>query len=288
VNNRDWAVVIWLAIAIIFFGRQKEVRSSFGQVLRTVAGPKILVPLLAMPAYIAALVYLGWRLGLWNDELVKDTIIWVIGPAMALFVNSASAGKSEHFFRRAALSTVKYTVLVEFYLNLVVLPLAAELVLVPVVTLVALLTVVAATEDRYRQVHQFLSVTSVVIGLGLLVYVTVRVATDWREFDTLHELQVLALPVWLTVGVLPYIYGLSVYANYETTFMRVDLATENKRSRRNAKLALVTGLRLRVRAVSHFAHPWLHEITGATSFAEARHVVRSFRSSWLEEGGSRK
>ena len=61
--------------------------------------------------------------------------------------------------------------------------------------------------------------------------------------------------------------------------MRIGFATEDRRARRRAKLALVTRLHFRSRDSHAFAGPWIQRIASAPSFAAARQVVTDYRKS---------
>jgi hypothetical protein len=278
-TNRDWASLFWLGLFVAWVLSKKDVRSSLADVARTAMTPKILLPTLTMFGYIAATVLVGAKLKLWNSDLFKDTVVWSFGPALVLLFSISDAGEKEHFFRRAVLNTIKYTILIEFYMNLVVLSLPVELVLVPVVTILTLLSIVTSTDDQYKSVKTLLNWVTSLIGCALLITVTTRLAHSWHRIDAAGDLRQFALPVWLTVGLLPYIYLLSLWAGYELLFLRIDFATDSRMSRRRAKLALLVGLNARTHRVNQFAHPWMHRVSAASSFSEAYRVVRNYRHS---------
>ncbi len=77
-NNREWAILIWLGIFLIWALSRKDIRSILGNVLREVGSPQILVPLGGMLGYVALEVWLGYKATLWRSYLTKDTIAWLI------------------------------------------------------------------------------------------------------------------------------------------------------------------------------------------------------------------
>jgi hypothetical protein len=76
---------------------------------------------------------------------------------------------------------------------------------------------------------------------------------------------------------MPIVAVLGVYAVYDTAFARVRWASEDRRRRWRARLALIAGLHLRGHDVSDFNGLWCKELTAASSLSEARAVVRRFR-----------
>ena len=93
-----------------------------------------------MLAWVGLELWVGARLGLWNTVLAKGTILWTLGSAGVLLFNCTqtdSDGDDAHFFRRTILATVGVAAFVEFFVNLYVMSLPAELVLQIVVAVPA-------------------------------------------------------------------------------------------------------------------------------------------------------
>lgn len=281
-NNREWATLTWLFTAFVLVLLIKDVRKSIPGLLKTALTPKISLPLLAMFIYLAGLVVMLHSLGLWSSDLTKDTIIWVLGPAVALFFRAGISGQSEHFFRQAVIGTIKFTVLVEFYINLFVLPLWAELLLLPVITMLVLLSTVAGTssdKEQYRPVKVLVDQLIGLIGLALTTYVAVQLVRNWPLRDAGHDLRSLTLPILMTIGLLPFIYALSLWATYEGVFLRINFATDDTSARRRAKVMLLRMLNVHVHQVGQFKHPWLGRLARSTTSAEARGVLRQFKAN---------
>ena len=133
-DNREWALLIWLGVLLLWVLSRKDLRASLGQVFRTAANPKILIPLAGMIGYILLELWIGERLSLWHGDLTADTVVWVIVTAVVLFLNFDEASKP-HFFRRRSLETLGVTEFVQFFTNLFVLSLVAEIALQPFLAL---------------------------------------------------------------------------------------------------------------------------------------------------------
>ncbi len=74
-NAPELAALIWLGIFIAWALSQAAVRREVSGVLAPLAHPALAVPLLALVAYVAALVYIGSLVGLWESHLITDTIV---------------------------------------------------------------------------------------------------------------------------------------------------------------------------------------------------------------------
>ena len=277
-NNREWATLIWLGIVAVSLLSWKDMRPLLANVVRSAAKPVLVLPAIALWGWTALLVVAASRVHLWTLDLLKDTVIWSIGPALGLYWSVTKVSENPQFYRRLALSTIGYTVLIEFYMNLRVFSLLRELILLPTITFVALMAVVAARDKKYSTVKTFLDVMMSLAGLGLLVYVTIALVSSWHAEDLGHDVRDLLLPAWLTVAAVPYVYGLSLFFGYQSAFGRIDLWMKGQdRVAKRAKLALVVELNVRTHPVNRFGGRWLNELAEARTFSAARDVVRRYR-----------
>jgi hypothetical protein len=283
-NNREWAILIWgVGIFLILMGR-REIRSSVGQLLRLALSPPLLIPLLLMVGYVVGEIWLGYKARLWRSDLIKDTIVWFMISALALFSRYDQASKQPRFFRRRLLAAISISVFLEFFANLFVLNLIAELALQPLLLLLGLLIAVTEREERFRALRTPLNALLALIGLSILTYSVRQLFISWNAVDKPVTALQFAVPIWLTIGLLPYVYLLSLYSNYQSAFHAIDVHSDNRRSRRRAKLALVTKLHLRTRDSYRFGgSPWLERIVSARTFPAARRVVADFQESRREE-----
>jgi hypothetical protein len=285
-NNREWASLIWLALFAVWALRQTGVAAGLWGAVRIAASWKIWVPFVLLAGWIIGLCWFGEQVRIWDNELVKDTLIWSLGPAIGALFSITDVGKKPRFFRRALLAAVGYTVLVEFFVNLYVFSLSVELVLVPLVTLIVLTSLVAGMKQETMVVKRVLDAITGIIGILLLGYVVAHLVNVWNQTDKVAELRELALPMWLSVGTLPFIYFLALISSYESAFMRIGWQLNDRTARRRAKLALIAGLHLRYYAVATFGGTNLLQLRSARSFKEARKIARSPNRNLLEDTGS--
>jgi hypothetical protein len=142
----------------------------------------------------------------------------------------------------------------------------------------------AESDERLRALRTPLNALLAVIGLSMLAYSVRQLFVSWNAVDKPVTALQFALPIWLTIGLLPYVYLLSLYSNYQSAFHAIDVHSDNRRARRRVKLALVTGLHFKTRDSYTFGgSPWLERIVSAPSFRAARRVVADFQESRREE-----
>jgi hypothetical protein len=244
-----------------------------------------------LAAYVIALVLLGREIGLWTSDLIAATVVWFVATAMVLFLKSTRVSEETGFMRHTFRHAVGAAVLVEGFVNLYVFPLPVELILEPTIfLLVATAAYAEAThKEEYGDALKLFNFMIASIGLAFLVYVVIHVLSDWSGSSLATDLRELALPVWLTVGLLPFIYLLGLGIAYEASFLRIELSPlGNARSRRRAKLALFLGVNIHARWLGGFGPPWPYRLADKPGLAEARAVVREFRLESAEAERQRR
>jgi hypothetical protein len=284
-NNREWASLFWLGVIAVFVLWKRETRQALGTVIRVATHWTIWLPFTGLLIWLAALIFLASLVGLWTVDLTKDTIVWT-AAAVALYFGVTRTAHEPHYFRRAAFATVRLTVFVEFYVSLYVFSLPFELVLLPTIAVMLMLSTVAGMDPKTRVLRRPLNILTSLIGLAIIVYSTIQLVVTWNQVNWLETSRKFALPIWLTLAGLPFLYLLSLLVNYEQAFLRLRWAAQNPAALRRAKLTLFIGLHLRTYMVGSFGGPWLSRLTEASSFKEAIRVVKEYRSAKQATQGS--
>jgi len=276
-DNRELASLFWLSVCLCWVLSNPELRSGLGGVLRSFLQPFICVSLLAMAGYMALEVWAGARLGIWNSELLNPTLLWAVLSGGVMFFESNKAARDSRFFRTVLADTVAIGVFVEFFMNMFVMSLLAELIVQPVIAATAILRAVAGNKPENRQVRKFVDALLALTGFGLIAYTAWRTYTDWATLDAREVTLEFLLPVWLTAGLLPYVYVLSLVITYDSALRGINWAAKDGRPRWRAWLALAAGLHSRHRDVNAFTWNRAQQIVEAPSLSAARAVVRDFR-----------
>jgi hypothetical protein len=117
---------------------------------------------------------------------------------------------------------------------------------------------------------------------ALLLATTARLAGELGGLDKVETVRLLALPVWLTVAAIPFLFILGTGFDYDWASAQVGLAV-GKRTPWRAKAALLFGLRLRGRPFRDFGgSAFPRRLAEAKSLVDARHVVTDYRT-WDRE-----
>jgi hypothetical protein len=277
-NNREWAILIWLAVLLVWLLLGKKSRAALASAVRTFCTPNILIPVSLLLGYVGIEVWLGAWLSLWRLELIKETVVWFLATGFALFLNFNKVATERHYFRNRMLAAFGLVVFLEFFTNLFVLNLVAELLLQPFLALLGMMTVVAAARREHRPAKRLAEGLLIATVLALLAFNVQQVVVNWDEIDRGLAIRQLALPMWMTVGLLPFVYFMSLYSNYELAFKWIGFRGQGDRwSRLRAKAVLILETHLRTKLVHRFNMYWGRQAAAARSFRAARQVVKDFR-----------
>jgi hypothetical protein len=242
------------------------------------------VPYLFLAGWAALVIWLAWRVGMWDYRLTTTTVITFVTTGTILFGKAAGATilTEPGFIRQTTASTIGAAALLSAYTSITPFPLAAEAVLTIALLLAGLLYAVARSRREYAGCANALTVIFVLVVLGDVLYVSVNLATNWATTDWRVLFEGVLLPIWFTIGLLPAAYVLALFSLYQSAVTRVVIARLpsdlTRRERRQAWLALTVELRLRSGMVAAFGGEHARKLGHATSLREARAIVREARA----------
>lgn len=226
-NNRELASLLWFAgLASWLLVRHR--RSTLDAVRKLAGAFRPVLPHFALYGiWIGVVVAAGSRVGLWNVGLLKATVLWALLSGIGLLASTMDALKRRRWFWRVLISTIGATAAVELFVNLKSFPLAVELLLQPVIFF-ALVVPVVARDPEHRPVRVVAGWTSALIGFAAVGWTALGLSRQWSELDLGQLGAEAALPVWLTVGALGFLYPFTLYMAYEQLLKRMTWRAQGR------------------------------------------------------------
>src|SRR5690606_15232277 len=158
-SNREISIIVWLLLTFIFLTASSKVNfGKFLLVLKALFSKKIISFYIGIGIYLALIVTLFNRFGVWEFSLYKDFIYWFFTTGMVLFFN-VSYLKTHNDFNNIIVTSTSSTSRLEFIVGLYIVSLVWELILVPTLTFVLILAFVAEIkkeDSSYKLVATFL------------------------------------------------------------------------------------------------------------------------------------
>src|SRR5690348_11235896 len=89
-SSREIAVTIWAIVALTLSLLQTRIRRSLAGVIRQALKWKLVAPVAAMMAYVAATVAVLAKVGFWTSQLWKETGFWFLFAGVAVLFSGMS------------------------------------------------------------------------------------------------------------------------------------------------------------------------------------------------------
>ena len=239
---RESALILWVSILAVFFISKKEVRTSIGNLIRSLLNIQLFSILVIFNLCILGIIWILFNLSLWETLLIKDTIYWYFSVAIIMLMNSNNI-TGHKYFKDVALASIRWIVFLEFLINFATFNLIVELILMPILIITvatqAFAEVYSEKDEKYRLTNKFLKNVLSIIGLIFICYSFYKTFTNFSQLATIINLKSFLLPILLTIFISPFIYLLSVYMNYESLFSRIKFMVNDDRIIKQSKKAIL-------------------------------------------------
>jgi hypothetical protein len=236
-STREIAFIFWVmaGVAAMMFG--KNLRISMLAVVESIFATKIFLVALLLLFYVIVTVWVLWKFGLWETACVKDTVFWLFSFAMVTFF-SINKADDNNYFKTLIKDCFKWTVFIEFVVNFYTFSLAIELIMFPILVFVVLIQAFSQTDKKYQPVTKLSTSILALIGTFYFLYALYKTIVEYNTLFAIQNLQALLLPVILTITSLPFFYGLALFMQYETVFIRIRFMTNDMAKKKELRQAI--------------------------------------------------
>lgn len=219
-NARHEAMFLWLGGILLFtMAKSGGVRKSILRLLKSFIRPVILGPVLGLFIVVAGLaiaaVTFGRTVGLWEIWPVISVVIWGVTSGMGILLNYDKFLRREGEFRRATAVVTPATVLVAFT-SIAILPFWWEIGLLPVLAVLSIIAVYCAGKVDHLQVSHVSVSLLAAYTIAIVSLAIKNIITDPTTWTAVS--QAALLPIWLTVGTLPYMRCLVLFERWRFLF----------------------------------------------------------------------
>ena len=233
-NNREIAILIWIAVTIGFLLAKKSGRNSLRGILEAIFHYRMIVVYLLMIPYIVGTIYLLSRIDFWDISQLKNSITWflTVGFVSLLKINKEDKG---NFFRNTVGDVFRFTTVSEFIVHFYTFDLVVEILLIPLVILIFGMKIVAEKKNEYSRIAELINKLLILTGIFLMIYALYKMVSNFTLFATVGTLTDFLCPPVLSFLYLPFIYPLAVYVTYTDEFVGLNKRIRNPSLLRYAK-----------------------------------------------------
>lgn len=225
-NNREIALLFWVALIVLAMLLSK-LRKSLVSIFKSLTSKIFLIIFSLIGAYLYGIILLLKNVGVWQSSNLKDVLFWLFSVGLILVFNINDA-KSNAYFKGIFLSAIKWTIVLEFIVNLYSFSLLTEIIILPVLVFLAMTQAVAEMDEKHKMVSKFLQNVIAIAGLSIFSYSLYKTIVNFDDVLTFQNLISFLLPSTITVLFIPFVYFLALYSTYESYFIHLDFMTVKK------------------------------------------------------------
>lgn len=226
-SNRELSMIIWLTVLVVFLFTAKGTRGSVVRFLKQLFSGQLTIIYGLMIVYISATVYALYLCNWWNMGQLKNTIFWTLFVAAPTLLEAKKA-HTKDFFLRAVFDIFKFTALLEFLLSVYSFNFLTELFIIPIAFFLTYTFAFSKRDEKNAAVTNVLSGLLSFAGLTLIIYFVYRFISDYSTFINVDTFNDFFIPTALTLLFFPFMFGLSIYMNFEYSFIILRRAVRNK------------------------------------------------------------
>lgn len=234
-NNREIAVLVWVFVFLCWAFTKKEVRESLKQVLFAFCHRSILTIFALMAGYVYLTVDFLSSIGLWGLDQLKNTIMWFVFVASVELFKANAIHEEKGYVKKSIKGHFKLLVIFEFIVAFQSFSLVAELIIVPISTLVVALLAYAELKEEYKPVENLMTWVLSIFGICMVSFALYSISINFGEFAQSKTIMDFSIPIILSILLLPFIFFISIYMLYERILARVNIYTEDRLYRLYAK-----------------------------------------------------
>lgn len=251
-SNREIAWAGWSLALLAFVLSNKPLRKIIWGTLNVLAVPTILIVGLLFLDYVLVIIDILQRIGFWNTSLTKDTLLWLLGSGLVLMFNAPTVRDTGHF-KRNVLDMVKMMIVLEFIVNFYTFSLLTEIILQPILVFILWLKTIADIKPEHKIARGPLNFIISAFGIGVLLLSIYQTFLNPTILFTAINLKFLILPAILTILTLPFIYFLTLYANYESLFIRLRFLEKEHNYRKALMWEIIKVANLNLKKLSNIS-----------------------------------
>lgn len=245
-DNRELAILIWLALLFILMLANREFRKSILNFLKVFCVPQILTSFLLMSMYVAGEVFLLESVGAWNESQIKNTAKWYILVAAIEIFKAGNIKDKENYFLGVIARNFTLLAILEFIVAIQPFSFWIELLLVPITVFMVMASAMAETKPELNSVKGLFAALLSAIGFSMLMYGVFYVCNNFDSIDKELKVMDFLTPILLSILYLPFVFLFSLYVLYDGILVRINIYTDDSSIRRYARYI----------SVLHFKHDY--------------------------------
>ena len=227
-SNRELALYTWAAIILIWMLSKSEVRKNIPGLIRATFAFKLTAVYITILIYTVLTSLLLFRFQLWNFGQLKNTAIWFFSVGLVSLFDIAK-DKEGNRLAKTYKDIFGLTAIIQFIVGVYSFSYFAELFIIPLITLLSMMVIVAGDKKEHASVKKFANNVLAIFGITLIGYSIYKIVIGFNDFVTRQNLDDFLVPGLLSFLYLPLVYILSMFIVRENVFLTVKRVLKEKK-----------------------------------------------------------
>lgn len=274
-TTREIATAIWMIIFIVFCLSIKSIRKQIPGLLKVTFDKKLMILYSIIIGYVAIITYGFYKSIFWKNIFLKDILVWFIFTGFITCINAVM--NKEGYIKKKVYENIKITVIIEFLISMFTFSLVVEMIMIPVLSIIAIMDVIAEREEKYESAHKLFQFLLVTYGLVVLYQTIQRTISEYRELYKLDTVICFLIPIVYTLLMVPLEYCLEVFSAYQSLFIRMSFKEkDDKKLQRKNHFQIIKICRLSVKRIRIFQNNYLVKMYKMMREEEFQSIIDDF------------
>lgn len=279
-STREWATLIWGCIFMLYVLCHREIRKSLWNVIVIFFDKKLRILWEIILLYVLTITMVFCYLPIWENIYIKDIIIWFLFSGLIYCMNAVSSEADETYIKKILKDNLKFTMILEFFMSTFTFNIWIELAIIPVITIITVMNVIAEKKEEYKSVHKLLDSVLAIAGFWIF-YETIKIGiNEYKQLNIINTLVSFMIPIVYLILIIPLEYILELYSKYEVLFLRMTFKEEkDKRIRLHHRTAIFRECNFSVRKILLFQREYMIQMYALMKEDEFNQLMQKFRSA---------
>ena len=279
-STREWATLIWGCIFMLYVLCHREIRKSLWNVIVIFFDKKLRILWEIILLYVLTITMVFCYLPIWENIYIKDIIIWFLFSGLIYCMNAVSSEADETYIKKILKDNLKFTMILEFSMSTFTFNIWIELAIIPVITIITVMNVIAERKEEYKNVHKLLDSVLAIAGFWIF-YETIKIGiNEYKQLNIINTLVSFMIPIVYLILIIPLEYILELYSKYEVLFLRMTFKEEkDKRIRLHHRTAIFRECNFSVRKILLFQREYMIQMYALMKEDEFNQLMQKFRSA---------
>ena len=279
-STREWATLIWGCIFMLYVLCHREIRKSLWNVIVIFFDKKLRILWEIILLYVLTITIVFCYLPIWENIYIKDIIIWFLFSGLIYCMNAVSSEADETYIKKILKDNLKFTMILEFFMSTFTFNIWIELAIIPVITIITVMNVIAERNEEYKSVHKLLDSVLAIAGFWIF-YETIKIGiNEYKQLNIINTSVSFMIPIAYLILIIPLEYALELYSKYELLFLRMTFKEEkDKKTKIRHRVAIICSCRISVRRVLLFQREYMGRMYVKMKDNKFEKLIREFRNA---------